>query len=161
VRVSLYKGGVFQYVIVPDMTAGAGTCRWTVPVTQAAGENYKIRVTCNANINVYDYSDTDFTIGSPITVTSPNGGENWGAGTSHDITWDYEGGCSSEVRVSLYKGGVFQYVIAPDMTAGAGMYSWTVPVSQTAGDDYKIRVTCNANINVYDLSDSHFSISMT
>ena len=35
-----------------------------------------------------------------VTVTSPNGGENWSAGTKHNITWTSNS--PTEVRIELY-----------------------------------------------------------
>jgi len=76
------------------------------------------------------------------------------------IAWSYAGeGCPSDARISLYKGGVYQYTIVNSVTPESGSYSWTIPGAQAAGDDYKVRVTCNANINVYDYSDAAFTIS--
>jgi hypothetical protein len=159
VRISLYKGGAYKCQIASNVSAGAGSYNWAISGALTAGEDYKVRVTCNSDTNVYDLSDSNFTIGSPITVTSPNGGEVWVAGTSQDITWNHTGGCSSDVRISLYKGGVYQYQIAASISAAAELYSWNIPVTLAAGDDYKLRVTCNADSNVYDLSDSNYSIS--
>jgi hypothetical protein len=38
---------------------------------------------------------------STITLTSPNGGENWTKGSTHDITWTYTA-CPDSYNVSLY-----------------------------------------------------------
>ncbi len=128
------------------------------------GSDYKIRISCNANYDICDYSDENFSINrstNPITVTSPNGGEILEVGASHNITWDYPGeGCSTDVRISLYKGGGKQYEIAPNLPAGSGTYNWTIPASQAVGSDYKIRVSCNANYDICDYSDENFSISV-
>ncbi len=157
IRISLYKGGAYNCLIASNVSAAAGSYSWAIPGALGAGEDYRVRVTCNSDTNVYDLSDTSFTIGSPITVTSPNGGEVWVAGTSHTITWNYTGGCSSDVRISLYKGGAYKCLIASNVSAGAGSYSWAIPGALTAGEDYRARVTCNSDTNVYDLS-TNFAI---
>ncbi len=127
-RISLYKGGVYHYTIVNSVYLDSGSYSWTIPGTQATGDDYKIRVTCNADINVYDLSDGDFTISKPLAVTSPNGGEVWQAGAAKVIAWSYAGeGCPSDARISLYKGGVYQYTIVNSVTPESGSYSWTIP----------------------------------
>ncbi|MDF9407235.1 Ig-like domain-containing protein [Pelotomaculum isophthalicicum JI] len=159
-RLSLYKGGVFQKVIVSSVTPESGTYSWTIPGSQAAGDDYQIRITSNTDTNVYDLSDANFTISKPITLTSPNGGENWQAGAAKELTWTYAGeGCPTDARLSLYKGGVFQKVIVSSVTPESGTYSWTIPGSQAAGNDYQIRITSNSDTNVYDLSDATFTIN--
>jgi hypothetical protein len=53
-----------------------------------------------------DYAATPIVIPT-ITVTSPNGGERWSVGSSHDITWT-QTGLTGAVTIDLYKGGVYQ-----------------------------------------------------
>jgi hypothetical protein len=159
VRISLYKSGEKQYVIVANVPAKAGVYKWTIPATQAYGNDYQIRISCNTNYDICDFSDVNFTI-SPIGVTFPNGGEGLQAGSTREIAWSYTGrGCSSDVRISLYKGGEKQYVIATNVPAKAGAYKWTIPSTQALGDDYKIRVSCNTNYDICDFSDVNFTIS--
>ncbi|WP_243123996.1 Ig-like domain-containing protein [Pelotomaculum schinkii] len=114
----------------------------------------------NSLENDYIFSFTTGELASGFTVTTPNGGEDWTAGATKEITWTYAGaGCDSDVRISLYKGGVFQYVIVSSVLPESGSYSWTIPASQAAGDDYQIRITRNADTGVYDYSDASFTIN--
>ncbi len=41
---------------------------------------------------------------SSITVTSPNGGETWVHGSTHDITWTSSVDAGSNVKIELMKG---------------------------------------------------------
>jgi hypothetical protein len=88
-----------------------------------------------------------------ITVTSPNGGETWAAGSTHAITWT-QTGLTGSVTIDLYKGGVFQ---KPLGTAGAtaGTFSWTIVSTEIAGIDYRVLVWQSG---VSDESDADFSI---
>lgn len=96
---------------------------------------------------------------SPFAMISPNGGEILTAGTTREITWSYTGSeCSSDVRVSLYKGGEKQYVLDTNVPVKAGTYKWAIPASQAAGNDYQIRVSCNANYDICDFSNYLFTI---
>jgi hypothetical protein len=45
----------------------------------------------SAQTIVFDDSDGPFSIlAQMVTVTSPNGGENWNGGETHDITWSLD-----------------------------------------------------------------------
>ena len=52
-----------------------------------------------------------------ISVTAPNGGETWQAGSTHNITWT-QISMTGSVSVDLYKGGVYQKTLGtPEVTA--------------------------------------------
>jgi len=88
-----------------------------------------------------------------LTVTAPNGGERWAAGSAHDIRWTQEG-LSGQVTIDLYKGGGYQRTLGtPD--AEAGSFSWAIPRDETVGTDYRITVWQGA---VADQSDADFEI---
>jgi len=93
-----------------------------------------------------------------ITVTSPNGGEIWQAGTTRTISWTYTGSPGSAVKIELYKGGYYHSTITSSTSIGSGSYNWTIPSTQTPGTDYKIKVTSTTNSAYYDYSDNNFTI---
>ncbi len=75
-----------------------------------------------------------------ITVISPNGGENWQAGSSQTIKWSYTGNPGSDVEIELLKSGVVDTVIIPSTpigSNGSGSHTWTIPSTQTPGTDYQ------------------------
>ena len=91
-----------------------------------------------------------------ITVVSPNGGEDWKQGTSQIISWTSTGN-PGNVNIELLKSGVSSTIISN--TANDGSHIWTIPSSQTLGNDYKIRVTSAINSLITDTSDNNFIIS--
>jgi len=95
---------------------------------------------------------------TPITVTSPNGGEAWQGGTVQTISW--LDNLSENVRIDLYKGGHFDFTITFS-TSSDGIYNWTIPYSTRSGMDYKIKITSVNNSSITDLSDNEFTISET
>lgn len=105
------------------------------------------------------YSSDYLTIsgGASITVTSPNGGDNWIRGTTKTITWTKTGSPGAYVKIELLKGGVVNRVISSS-TSNDGSYSWYVPVTQTLGTDYKIRITSTSNSAYKDTSNNNFAI---
>ncbi len=150
---------MYQYGIASSVNLSSGSYSWSIPPGQAAGSDYKIRITCNADKSVYDYSDGNFSIAGPITVKWPAGGEILQSASAYEITWSCaESTCSSDARLSLYKGGDFQYIIASNLDLSAGSYMWRLPAEHSTGSDFKIRITCNSNADIYDYNDEAFSI---
>ncbi len=112
VKIELLKDGGVVGTIVSSVSKGsngAGSYSWKISSTQAAGADYKIRVSSTSNGAVTDSSDNFFTIlSSPpsgVTVTSPNGGEAWKAGSTKTITWTYTVDPGSFLKIELLKGG--------------------------------------------------------
>jgi hypothetical protein len=91
-----------------------------------------------------------------IVVTSPNGGEQWRKGTSHQITWLIKGNTGTSVKIELLQGTSVNRVITSSVS-NSGKYSWNIPSAQSIGD-YKIRVTSKMNASVKDDSDNIFKI---
>lgn len=85
VKIELLKAGGLLKVIrtsAPVGTAGKGAFSWIIPPTLSAGTDYQIRVKSVADPAISDLSDTTFAItaAAPLTVITPNGGENWKTG---------------------------------------------------------------------------------
>jgi hypothetical protein len=88
-----------------------------------------------------------------ITVTSPNGGESWAAGSTGEVTWT-QTGLTSSVTIDLYKGGVYNKTLGTASAIG-GTFSWVIGATETAGTDYRILVWQGA---ISDESDANFAI---
>jgi beta-lactamase superfamily II metal-dependent hydrolase len=68
-----------------------------------------------------------------VALSSPDGGEVWKVGSTHDITWaatDEVGVTSVTLAYSTNGGASFLNTIATGL-ANTGSYSWTVPVANT------------------------------
>ncbi len=98
---------------------------------------------------------------APITVVSPNGGENLVLGTTTTIKWTYDSSSvpGAMVRIDLLRGetaiGGFNTGIG---SGGSGSYSLTVPSSTPVDNVYKIRVTSTSNPIYTDTSDGSFTV---
>jgi hypothetical protein len=96
-----------------------------------------------------------------ITVTSPNGGEDWALGSSHAITWS-SSGVTGNVRILLFKGGANIGIIKNDVPATAGSIDWVVGTYQggtaVPGTDYKVRIK-KMQTDIMDASNREFVIS--
>lgn len=97
---------------------------------------------------------------STITVTSPNGGENWAAGFVQAITWNVSN-VNGTLKITLMKDGAVLGTIASGLDASSGSYSWTVgqytggTVSEGSGYTVKIK---EQGTTVSDTGDAAFFI---
>ena len=164
VTIALLKGGSVVSTLNSYAQTSSGAYNWRIPTGQSSGNDYQIRVSDRNNSSVNGTSGL-FTIeGAPppgITVTSPNGGEDWEAGVMQTIQWNYSGNPGYSVRIELLKGGVLNrtiYNYARIGSSGSGSYNWMVPYNQAAGSDYQIRITSTSNGSYTDLSDNTFTI---
>lgn len=119
------------------------------------GAVYHFRVKAvNAAGTVYG-SDQTFTAGSiNLSVVSPAGGEQWQAGTSHDITWTSRNVKNIKIEYSANDGRNWT-VIAAGTAASAGSYAWVVPGQLSSA--YRIRLTDASNAAVTSTSNA-FSV---
>ena len=104
-----------------------------------------------------------FAVGSSaasLTVTSPNGNENWPQGSTHLITWSAVG-VSGKVKLVLFKADVKFGDIASDVSASQQGYSWVVGTCDAGtapdGADYKVKVRKLDN-TMGDMSNGTFTI---
>ena len=181
--ISLYKNGAFDRIIVGttgyygtpnDGTDNDGSYDWAVPSNLDESDYYKVRISAANYVTDADYgdyweiilsddSDNYFTIEesssstASITVTSPNGGEDWERGSSQSITWDSDNLSGSYVGIQLYRNGSYVSSIS-SFVYDDGSYTWSISSSQTESDYYQIKIYDYYDASVYDLSDSYFTI---
>jgi hypothetical protein len=127
------------------------------PVLTSSGGSMLIRFTSDFGAEFSGWSAT-YTSGTPsayIIVNSPNGGENWLVGSSHNITWT-SSGTSGTVRIeySTNSGSSWTSIIAS--TPDDGSQSWTIP--NTPSTSCLVRVS-DTDGNPVDVSNSVFTIT--
>jgi Calcineurin-like phosphoesterase/Bacterial Ig domain len=95
-----------------------------------------------------------------VTVTSPNGGEVWDEGSSHDITWtatDNVGVTSVDILLSLDGGTTY-----PDTLAAGepndGEYAWAVDGDTSSSARIKLVVYDGGGNSGEDASDGDFEV---
>jgi beta-lactamase superfamily II metal-dependent hydrolase len=113
------------------------------------------------------YTTTLTNSGSPldllppvVALLSPNGGESWDGGTTHDITWtatDNFGVTAVDLAYSTDGGLTWPLTIATGV-ANTGSYSWTLPADNNP--QTRVRVTAHdaAGHASADASDGDFGI---
>ncbi len=99
----------------------------------------------------------NFTTGasSPVTVTSPNGGENWQVGSAQNITWTSSNVTNVKIEYTTDNGSSWNTIVG-STPASAGSYGWTVP--NTPSSQCLVRISDASNAAVSDGSDNTFVI---
>jgi hypothetical protein len=155
VKIELFRGGVFDSEITPS-TPSDGSFSWDIPVTTAADTEYTVKITSVDNASVFDISDSNFEIfEGMITITLPNGGESWLAGTTHAITW--LDNINENVKIELFKGG-FLHSVIDALTSSDGNYFWNIPFTLETGSDYTVKITSVDDPSITDSSNANFTI---
>lgn len=91
-----------------------------------------------------------------LTVNSPNGGNTLSTGSTYTVAW--ADNISESVKIELYKGSSKVNTIAASEPSN-GSFSWTVPSNLASGSDYRIKISSITNTNLYDWSNSYFTIN--
>jgi len=155
VKIDLYKNGLFSSNIISS-TASDGTFNWDIPFTQQSSSDYTIKITSVSDTSVTDASNANFTIvGNHITVTSPNGGENWLESEDQLITWTDN--LAGNVQIQLFKAGIFNSSITTS-TPSSGSFVWNPPASIPSSSDYTIKISSVVDGAIFDFSDNPFTI---
>jgi Zn-dependent metalloprotease/PKD repeat protein len=165
-KITLWKDGVLVGTIADNVAPALGSYSWTVGQysggTAATGTGYTIKIKETGTV-VSDMSDAAFTISpmSGITVTSPNGGENWPWLSIHNITWNAVG-LSANLKITLWKNGVLVGTIGDSVAPSPGSYSWAAGQysggTATVGTGYSIKIKEIGTV-ISDMSDASFIIS--
>jgi hypothetical protein len=155
IRIDLLKGAAVT-PIASGIAASQGSFSWPISASITPGSDYTVRVATSDLRS--DTSNAPFSIvgNDPLRVTSPNGGEVWHFGETHNITWAPDSSVSA--RVFLTKNNITVASIA-DPTPNDGITTWTIPETLTAGTDYRVRVISANNPLSYDSSDAAFTIN--
>lgn len=96
-----------------------------------------------------------------VTVTAPNGGQDWAVGSVHDITWDATDnvGVTSVDLLYSSSGASGSFISIAAGETNDGTYSWTVPDDTTAAALVKVVAHDAAANSAEDVSDGPFTIN--
>jgi len=160
VKIQLYNGTTLSRTITSSTPLSAGSYKWTVSSLQTLGSNYTIKITSTTDSTISDTSNATFTIAKPsITVKAPNGGEAFTRGSVMPISWSSVGSPGANVKILLYKGIFVSRTITSSTSMSTGTYNWTIPMTQTVGSTYKIKIVNSINSSpVSDSSNAAFTI---
>ena len=160
-----------NFPIAQSIPVQACSFNWTIPAAIPAETNYRVRIAMPnaAGAMIYDLSDGPFTISGgtnpppppySITVTAPNGGETWPAGSTQNISWNYSG-ITGEVTIGLIgTASNNQIILAPAVPVADQNFAWTIPSTILPGP-YRAHIVWLTPLAIYigDLSDGPFLIT--
>jgi hypothetical protein len=159
------NGGTSFPNVIATAIPSTGSRSWTVPNTPGTTVRVRIIARDAAGNTARDSSAANFTIVDQtppvVTLTAPNGGESWGAGSSHNITWiatDNVAVTAIDLKYSTDGGATFPNAIATGIT-NSGTFAWTVPGS--VGTNTRVMVTARdaATQSASDSSNTSFAIT--
>jgi|GEM_PF-2268359 hypothetical protein len=147
-------GGTWE-LIQAGFPASQGSCDWTIP--QADSDTCLVRIRDKSRPEISDASARPFTITTTkgIILISPDGGEDWYAGTSRKIRWSSTGVRQVNLEYST-DGGNQWMVIIYGIEASASEYLWYVP--DIFSNNCRVRVSESGNAGISDTSAEPFGI---
>ncbi|HOH97572.1 MAG TPA: choice-of-anchor D domain-containing protein [Candidatus Cloacimonadota bacterium] len=152
------NGGSTWTTIVTSTPASALSYSWTVP--SLISYNCLIRIRDTAVTEISDFSDSIFTIRTPIIVTTPNGGENMTVGSPYNISWTTSGDVPFIlIDYSINNGSTWLPVVSSAYPATTGTYQWIVP--NTPSNNCLVKVKKSTDNAIFDVSDGTFIITPT
>ncbi len=171
-----------QFAITTSTTCGSanGVAITTAPTTGFCVNGTASAVSSNTSLNSWTWNCTGPNNGATvncsaskavITITSPNGGESWVKGTTHNITWtsvNVPAGKTVVIGLIGYNSlsqATMSYQVASGISAAAHTYSWKIPTgamgeSIVPSSNYKISIGYEVG-DTYDHSDNYFTITST
>lgn len=159
-------GGI-NFSSIATGLANTGSYSWLVPSTTTSTAIVKVIAYDAANNSGSDVSNAAFTISPPdttapiVTVTAPNGSENWTINTTHAITWsatDDVGVTTVDIYYST-TGAAGTFAAIATGISNSGSYNWTVPNAPSTNAFVKVVAHDGAGNAGQDLSNSAFTIS--
>ncbi len=141
--------------LITGLNAAEG--KYAVVVPNTPSNTCRIKVSDASTSKVYGISELFKIYNSNITVKSPNGGENWRAGTKKTITWESTNIENVTIDYSTNNGGTWNNVVS-GLPATDKSYEWVIP-SDLSSSSCKIKISNSIAANVYDVSNSVFSIN--
>ena len=135
-----------------------GSWTWD-PIADDPSDTVKVWLETNYPPLAFDVSDSYFSILAPtLTLTSPNGGENWISGHSEDITWLSEGVSGTVTLEYSTDDFTSEIVEIVSGTENDGTHTWgSLPFIDSS--TVKVRVKSDINISLFDDSDANFAIT--
>ncbi len=150
-----------EHVIFQDLTPSweAGVFQLDAPVVDLDGDGNKelLMSYTGDNPSGIQLRMFEFNINAPIiTVTSPNGGEEWSAGSNQTISWTSENFIGTvNVAYSPDAGATWKELVSylPDY----GSHEWSVPYDPST--EALVRISRTSSEVPSDISNSYFTLT--
>ena len=155
-HLSLDNGSSWNQIVAS--TPNDGSYDWSLPNLFETASTCLMRVN-GTTTSFADTSAAAFAItGGELTLTSPNGGENWWEWSTQTITWTTSGDVGDYVSLyySLDGGVTWTQIIAS--TPNDGSHPWTLPNLTETATTCRLRIN-STSTSFGDTSDVNFTIT--
>ncbi|MCG8430040.1 MAG: hypothetical protein MJA29_02560, partial [Candidatus Omnitrophica bacterium] len=134
-----------------------GTRLWQVP-TDVSTNVAKIKVQSPVNSNNWNESFPAFTVRPNVTVTYPNGGEEFSGGQTYAVNWTYLGPVENVTIQYSFNGtaGPWQNLTDSEVAAN-GTWNWYIDANTTLATTCRIKVYDKDQPLAEDISDANFT----
>jgi hypothetical protein len=164
-NIALYYStdGGSGWIPIDEEEPNDGVFAWIIPDTPSLGCRVKVVAYDEAGNSGEDVSDADFTIREcqppTVTVITPNGGEIWCIGSSHDITWSATDD-DSVTGIALYYStdGGSGWIPIDEDEPNDGLYPWIIPNAPSTRCRVKVIALDETGSAGEDTSDADFTI---
>ncbi len=141
-------------LIAASVAASEKGYNWQVP--DSSSKSCFIKISNASNDSLFDINDNNFSIIDPaITLVTPNGGEEWLAGSQQTISWTSQDIENVKIEYSL-DNGVAWNIIATSIPAIDESYNWQVLM--VSSKNCLIKISNVSNEILFDESDNKFTI---
>lgn len=161
VKISYSTNNGSNWTTITSSTSNDGAYPWTLP--SKTSSQCLVRVNEASDGSPSDSSNAVFSIfvssttPPAITVTAPNGGESWDAGSVHNIEWT-SAGTVGDVKISYSVNDGANWTTVISSTDNDGTYSWTLPSQDS--DRCLVRINEASDGSPSDTSDAVFAIAV-
>ncbi len=157
VKIEFTTNSGASWSTVVDNLDNTGTYSWTIPNLNS--RLCKVRISDPTGGVPSDESDSCFAISNEVhkalTVTSPNGGEDWQASSVKNITWSSS--AISKVKIEYTTDNGLTWSTIVDSAASSGLYQWN-PIPILSSTSCKVRISEVPASSLSDVSDGTFTI---
>jgi len=156
VKIEVKFDSSYYYIPLATVSASSGNYDWLIDYFSNLHQYCIIRISDAANAGINDVSDGYFSIVDSLTLLTPNGGEIWAGGSTHQIKWNNFPDFYISLDYSTNNGTTWTR-IARDILASSKLYNWIVPNAPSTQCLVRIKNTYDS-LNVFDVSDAQFTI---
>jgi len=147
-------GAMVNHTLIRKAAVFSPTTDWALSAGTTADDSQWEIQAIDYITNLGTHTFTGGTTDPFVTVTAPNGSEQWQQGTSHAITW-ISGNFTGNVKIELLTGETPSVLVAN--TENDGSWDWAIPASFAIAANYKVKITAVAG-SPTDTSNNTFSV---
>ena len=159
IKIEFSADGGLTYSTIVNSTPNTDFYYWNIPYDTPPSDNCLIRISAVGDESVSHVTEQPFTIAKPtISLSAPNGGENWYLGQTRKISWTNTGASDSKIKIE-YSSDDAQTWNLIALVDNTGSYDWKIASDITPSEVAYIRISNELDASINDQNDLPFSIT--